>query len=65
MDSEAAEVRPPARTRVGAQALGRETSAIRFRDDDAPARERALKTRAGLTAWGLDTSIIRWPLPNR
>ena len=65
MDSEAAEVRPPARTRVSAQAQGGGTSAIRFGDDDAPARERALKARAGLTAWGLDTSIIRWPLPNR
>jgi hypothetical protein len=30
-----------------------------------PARQRDLKTRAGLAAWKIDTSTFRWPRPNR
>jgi hypothetical protein len=30
-----------------------------------PARQRALNTRAGVTAWEIDTSTFRWPRPSR
>ena len=34
-------------------------------EDAPPARQRALNTRGGRKAAGLDTSVFRWPRPSR
>ena len=46
------------------EALGFKFSAL-LMEGAPPARQRALNTRGGCEAVGLDTLIFRWPLLNR
>lgn len=65
MEDEAVRVRPPVRSRMSASAQGFEFSVLRHPDHDQegapPARQRALKARAGEILEGRHLRLPRGP----